>query len=153
MPETQSQASVSWNDQLWIGRTVAEVLSWSQVHGVEEVGMPDRVPEDLDVTHQQSPDGQREIMPGLMPVADLSQDLQFWPTHASQVLLDELAGLTEAGTPEFVQVAMVVGGMQRTYRAYVNSFVPGGTVGDKRMASLTCKIFERILPNPVLSEA
>ncbi|WP_406735892.1 hypothetical protein [Thioclava sp. GXIMD4215] len=153
MVETVSQADVSFNDQLWVGRLVGEVRTWTLILGVEEIGMPEKVPDSLDVTHQQSPGRSKEEKPGLLPSVDFSQSLQFWPEHASQILLDELYALTEAGTPEDVQVAFVVGGMQRTYRGYINGFTPSGTVGDKRMVSLGVKIFDRILPNPALPEA
>lgn len=147
---TQSQATVSLNDQLWIIRTTGTVTR-TQILGVETVGMPERTPEDVDVTHQQSPDRTRETIPGMMSAADYSQELQYWPDHASQTLLETLAGLTEAGTPELVQVAMVIGGTQRTYKAHVLSFTPTGTVGDKRMAALNFKIFGRVTPNPSLT--
>ena len=68
--------------------------------------------------------------------------------HASQELLDDLAALTEAGTPEYIRVEMKVGTIRRTYRGYVETFNPQGSVGDKRMATLTMKLFERVAPNP-----
>lgn len=151
--EVASQADISYQDELWIGRlSTGETPAWAytQILGVETVAMPEKVPEDQDVTHQQSPGRSRETRPGLMSVADMSQELQFWPEHASQIMLDDLAALTEAGEPEMVRVAMVVGELQRTYRCYVNTFIPTGTIGSKRMANLTLKVFEPITPDPVL---
>lgn len=150
MVETASQAEVAWNDELWIGPigSGTAITAWTQVLGVEEVGMPEKAPEDTDATHMQSPGRSRESIPGMLPVADFSQELQFWPEHASQVLLDELADLTEAGTPEHIRIEFNVGGLRRTYRGYVNAFNPTGTVGEVRMASVTFKIFERVSPNP-----
>ncbi|KFI24326.1 phage tail protein [Paenirhodobacter enshiensis] len=152
MTEVASQGDISYGDELWIGpvtgTTGGTVATWTQIYGVEEVGMPEKTPDDVDFTHQQSPGRSKETKPGLLAAADWSQDLQFWPAHASQILLDALATLTEAGTPEDVYFEFNVGGMRRTYRGYVNTFVPSGTVGDKRMAALSGKIFERISPNP-----
>lgn len=150
MVEIASQADVAWNDELWIGPVGAggTVTAWTQVLGVEEVAMPEKTPDDIEVTHMQSPGRSRESIPGLLAVADFSQELQFWDGHASQALLDSLAALTEAGNPEFIRVEMKVGSLRRTYRGYVETFNPQGSVGDKRMATLTMKLFERVTPNP-----
>lgn len=150
MVEVNSQADIGWQDELWIGRTANEVVTWTQILGVEEVSMPEKTPDDIDKTHMQSPGRSKETGPGMLAVADWSQDLQFWPEHPSHVMLDALAALTEAGTPEDVQIAFVVGGLQRTYRGYVNTYIPSGSVGEKRMVSLGCKIAARITPNPAL---
>ncbi len=146
--EVASQADIGWQDELWIGRTVAEVTTWTQILGVETLGTPERTPEEADVTHMQSPGRTRETIPGLLTSADWSQELQYWPAHESQELLETLAGLTETGEKEDVLVEFGVGGVRRTYRGYVNTFTPTSTVGEKRMATLGMKIFERITPNP-----
>lgn len=150
MVEVKSQADIAWQDELWIGRTANDVVTWTQIFGVEEVAMPEKTPDDIDTTHMQSPGRSKETAPGMLAVADWSQDLQFWPEDPSHVMLDALAALTEAGTPEDVQIAFVVGGLQRTYRGYVNTYIPSGSVGEKRMVSLGCKIAARITPNPAL---
>lgn len=152
MVEVASQVDISYQEELWIGRQTAGTgpFTYTQILGVETVAMPERTPDEIEVTHQQSPGRTREMIAGLMSAADYSQELQFWPEHASQVALMALADLTEAGTIEHVHISMVVGGIQRTYRGYVNNFIPSGTVGDKRMASVSFKIFERISPEPTL---
>lgn len=153
--EVASQVDISYQEELWVGRQTGDTgpFTYTQILGVETVGMPEKTPEDVDVTHQQSPGRSRETKPGLLAAADFSQDMQYWPDHASQQMLDTLAALTEAGTPEDIHVVMVVGGLQRTYRGYVNSYTPTGTVGEKRMAAVAFKVFERITPNPELPEA
>ena len=150
--ELASQADVSWQDELWIGRQTGGTgpFTYTQVFGVETVGMPEKTPDDIDVTHQQSPGRSRETIPGLLSAAEFSQELQFWPAHSSQIALDALASLSEAGTPEDIHVVMVVGGLQRAYRAHVTSFTPSGTVGDKRMSTCAFKVFERITTAPTL---
>ncbi|RDW14432.1 phage tail tube protein [Paracoccus thiocyanatus] len=150
MTELASQAEVAWDDELWIGPLAPDgtVEEWTQIFGIEELNAPERTPDDVDVTHMQSPGRSRETIPGLMSAADWSQDLQYWPTHASQVLLDTLAGLTETGQHEDVLIEFNVGGIRRTYRGYVNAFTPQGSVGEKRMVTLAMKIFERRTANP-----
>lgn len=148
--EIPSQAEIGYQDELWIGRTPTGggEETWLQILGIESLNTPEKTPEDVDVTHMQSPGRTRETIPGLLASADWSQDLQYWPGHASQVLLEELAGLTEDGDREDIHVEFIVGGIRRTYRGYVNAFTPQSSVGEKRMATLSMKIFERVTPDP-----
>lgn len=148
MVEVATQARISYQDEIWIGRGIEGSPDWTQVLGIETVGMPEKTPEEVDATHQQSPGRTRETIPGLLTSADMTQEMQHWPEDPSQILLDDLAALTEAGTKEDVYVEFVVGGLRRTYRGYVNTFIPSGTVGDKRMATLGLKLFERLPTNP-----
>jgi len=148
MVEVASQVGLGYQDELWIGRTAAETTTWTQILGIETINVPEKTPEEIDVTHMQSPGRTRETIPGLMAAADWSQEIQYWPENTSQVLLETLAGLTETGAQEDVMVEFVVGGIRRTYRGYVNQFTPQSSVGEKRMATLAMKIFERVTPNP-----
>lgn len=148
MVEIASQVGLGYQDELWIGRTADEDTTWTQILGIETINTPEKTPEEIDVTHMQSPGRTRETIPGLLAAADWSQEIQYWPDHASQELLETLAGLTETGEHEDVMVEFVVGGIRRTYRGYVNQFTPQSSVGEKRMATLAMKIFERITPDP-----
>lgn len=157
MPERRSQADVSWNDQLYVGRFDAggTTATFTQIYGLETLPMPEKAPEDQDVTHQQSPGRSRETKPGLMAVSDYTIEKQLWATEEGgeildegDALLDELATLTEAGTEEHILVEMVVAGIRRTYRAYVNAYTPTGVVGEKRMVNVAFKVFNRVTPNP-----
>lgn len=150
--EVPSQADIGYQDEMWIGPVTGgsgtTVGDWTQILGVETVGMPEKTPEDIDVTHMQSPGRSRETIPGLLPVGDMSQEMQYWPNDPGQMLVDELATLTEAGEREEVLVEMVVGGLRRTYRAYITSYTPSGTIGAKRMVTMAGKLFERLTTNP-----
>ncbi|WP_294932425.1 phage tail tube protein [uncultured Paracoccus sp.] len=152
--EVASQVGIGWQDELWIGRSASGggSTTWTQILGIETIDAPEKVPEDIDVTHMQSPGRTRETIPGLLAAADWSQELQYWPDHASQQLLDTLAALNETGEKEDVMVEFVVGGIRRTYRGYVNHFTPQSSVGEKRMATLSMKIFNRISPDPRVPE-
>lgn len=151
MVEVASQVGIGWQDELWIGRSASGgggTVTWTQILGIETINAPEKVPEDIDVTHMQSPGRTRETIPGLLAAADWSQEVQYWPEHASQTLLDTLAALNETGEKEDVMVEFVVGGIRRTYRGYVSHFTPQSSAGEKRMATLAMKIFERVTPNP-----
>jgi len=81
-----------------------------------------------------------------------SQEKQFWPADPGDVILEALAVLTAAGTREIVLIEFNIDpagtSARRTYRGYVNSYNPSGTVGDKSMASLAVKILDRQATNP-----
>lgn len=151
MPQTAFAGDIAYDWELWIGRTVAEVTTWTQIFGFEDLPFPDQVPEDVDVTHMQSPGRTRETIPGLLPVADWSQEKQLWADSAGDTLLETLAALTAAGTREDVLFEFNIDpagdSLRRTYRGYVNSFIPTGTVGDKAMASVSIKILDRQATN------
>jgi len=156
MPQTAFAGDIAYDWELWIGRTAiveaVPVTTWTQILGFESLPFPDQTPEDVDVTHMQSPGRTRETMPGLLAVADWSQDKQLWPGSLGDILLDDLAGLTEAGTKEDVLLEFNIDpagtGIRRTYRGYVNNYLPTGTVGDKALGTLSVKIMERQATNP-----
>lgn len=151
MPTAASQADLAYNWELWIGRTVAMTTTWTQIFGFEALPFPEQVPEDIDVTHINSPGRTRETIPGLIPVVDWSQEKQLWGDDGD-TLLEELAELTAAGTRETVQIEFNIDpagtGIRRTYRAYVNQFTPTGSVGEKAMATVDFKILDRQATNP-----
>lgn len=149
--EVPSQADIGYQDEMWIGRYPTPGSGtpvFTQILGVETVAMPEKVPEDIDTTHMQSPGRSRESAPGLLAIGDLSQEMQFWPEDPGQIIVDELATLTEAGDREDIVLEMVVGGMRRSYRSYINSYTPTASIGAKRMANMSAKVFERLATNP-----
>jgi hypothetical protein len=156
MSQTESQADIAYDWELWIGRTemVAEepVITWTQIFGFEGLPFPEQTPEDIDVTHMQSPGRTRETRPGLLPVVDWAQEKQLWDDDDGDVLLEELAALTEAGNKENVLFEFNLdpdgSSIRRTYQGYVNTYTPTGTVGDKAMANLSVKIMARQPTNP-----
>lgn len=146
MVEVASKAKIAYQYELWIGPIGAgtTVTEWTQVLGFETLNLPTKMPEDIDVTHMQSKGHTRETIPGLLPVGELSQEMQFWDDDPGQLLLIELADLNETGVREDVLIEMNVGGIRRTYRSNISAFTVGGTVGAKAMATLDAKMFERV---------
>lgn len=147
MGQEQFAGSIAYDWELWIGRGATGAEVWTQIKGFESLPFPEQVPEDEDVTHMQSPNNTKETIPGMLPVAEWSQEKQLWAEHDGDILLEELAGLTAAGTKEDVlfEFNMKPAGtaIRRTYRGYVNSYTPTGSVGGKAMASFSAKILDR----------
>lgn len=147
MPQTAFAGDIAYDWELWIGRTAGETTTWTQIFGFESLPFPEQLPEEIDVTHLQSPGRTRETIPGLLPAADWSQDKQLWQGDAGDTLLETLAALSAAGTKEDVLMEFNIDpdgtSIRRTYRGYVNNFTPTGSVGDKAMATVNFKILER----------
>lgn len=152
---TASQAKVSYNDQMWIGRTDEGVTTWTQILGLEPLPFPEQIPEEIDVTHQQSPGRTRETIPGLLPVVSASVEKQMWIGHAGDTLLITLADLTAAGTPEDVLVEFMVdhatAPLRRTYRSHVKAYTPTPSVGEKRMVTVAIDIFNKVANSRVIA--
>lgn len=154
MAQAAFAGDVAYDWELWIGRETtpgADDHTFTQIYGFESLPFPEQVPEDIDVTHLQSPARTRETIPGLLPVADWSQEKQYWSGNAGDVILEALSTLTAAGTKEDVLFEFNIDpagtSARRTYRGYVNSYTPTGTVGDKAMANLSVKILDRQATN------
>jgi len=144
MPEALSQVDIGYGTVIRVGR--GETPTWTQIMGGEQAGVPSQPPEDIDVTHFQSPGRTRETMPGLKPVADFDLELQYWPDSDTDVLLMELADLTSAGEREIVLLEITPnGGQTWTFQAYLNAYVPSMAVGDKQMVTARWKVMARIL--------
>ena len=150
MAQKGFEGEIAYDWELWIGRedeTTPGTYNFTQVFGFESLPFPDQVPEDTDVTHMQSPGRARETTPGLLPVGDWAQEKQYWAADPGNALLEELADLTAAGTKEDVLIEFNIDpagtSARRTYRGYINSYTPTGSVGDKAMANLAIKIMDR----------
>ena len=139
---------IAYQWEMWIGRDELGdgTYEWTQIFGFSDLPWPQQVPEDQDATHMQSPGRTRETIPGLLPVADWSSDKQLWGDEGD-TLLETLAKKTADGDREIVLIEFndipEGGDFRRTYRGYINSFTPTGTVGDIAQVTLDIKILDR----------
>lgn len=154
MTQRAFEGDIAYDWELWIGRQATPGTGdheWTQIYGFVDLPYPEQVPEEVDVTHMQSPGRTRETIPGMLPVADWSQDKQLWPDNEGDELLEELSDLTADGEKENILVEFNVDpdgtAIRRTYAGYVNSYTPNGTVGDVAMANLSMKIMARQADN------
>lgn len=154
MAQKAFAGDIAYDWELWIGREdeiTPGTYNFTQIFGFENLPFPEQVPEDVDVTHMQSPGRTRETIPGLLPVADWTQEKQLWAGDAGDTMLETLSALTAAGTKEDVLIEFNIDpagtSIRRTYRGYINSYTPTGTVGDKSMGNLAVKILDRQATN------
>lgn len=143
MPEQLSQVDIGYGTVVRVGRGATP--TWTQIMGGETAGIPSQPPEDIDVTHFQSPGRTRETKPGLKPVADYTLELQYWPGSDTDVLLKELADLTAQGEREIVLLEITPnGGSTWTFMSYLNEYVPSSSVAEKQMVSANWKVQARV---------
>ena len=93
-----SLVDIGYGTKIRIGRGGGP--AWTNIMGAEKASVPSQPPEDIDVTHFESPGRTRETMPGMKGVADYGLELQYWTGSPTDVLLQELSDLTGAGTRE-----------------------------------------------------
>lgn len=144
MPEQLSQVDIGHGTVIRIGRGGGP--TWTQIMGGETASVPSQPPNDVPASHFQSPNRTDETIPGMKPIADYALQLQYWPGSATDILLSELADLTAAGTREIVIYEITPnGGRTMQYMAYVNSYVPSSSVGEKQMVDVQIKVMARII--------
>jgi len=144
MPEQFSLVDIGYGTKIRIGRGAGP--DWTDIMGGEKASVPSQPPDDVDVTHFNSPGGTKETMPGMKAVADYGLELQYWPTSPTHALLQELADLTSAGTRELVLLEITPsGGTAVTYQCYVNEYVPSMSVAEKQMVTASFKVMGRVI--------
>ncbi|WP_404861863.1 hypothetical protein [Georhizobium sp. MAB10] len=143
MPEQNSLVDIGYGSVIRVGRGATP--EWTQLMGLETVTVPSQPPEDVDVTHQQSPGRTRETKPGMKPVADYALEMQYWPGSDTDVLLTELDELTVQGNREIVLLEITPnGGATWTFQAYLNEYIPSSPLGEKQMVTANWKVMARV---------
>lgn len=144
MPEQTSQVDIGYGSVVRVGRGASPAV-FTQLMGLETVTVPSQPPEDVDVTHQQSPGRTRETIPGLKPVADYALEMQYWPGSDTDTLLVELDEKTAQGNREIVLLEITPnGGATWTFMAYLNEYVPTSPLGEKQMVTANWKVMARV---------
>ena len=101
---------------------VGEVPDWTKLVGIEEFDFPDQTPDDIDVTHLESPGDTEESINGMKKAVDWDLNLQYAPNSDTDVLL---TGLVASGE-DFLLEIKAVGATARKWAAYVKSYRPTG---------------------------
>ncbi|MDF1801724.1 phage tail tube protein [Thalassovita sp.] len=137
---SSSGAVRGYGSTVRIGR--GETPAWTKLTGVEEFDFPDQTPDDVPVTHLESPSDTEEGIPGMKKLAAWSLNMHYVPGNASDVLLMALADTREAVLLELTAVG--AGAVQ--YAAYVKSWRPTGIKGtDKMMAELSMTVMAKVV--------
>lgn len=123
-----------------IGR--GAIPSWTELEKVGDVEFPTIEYEEIDVTHQQSANRQKEFIRGLADWGDFSVPMKFVPGSVTDDLLLELLDsgetvkirITVPATTPFVE----------TYSGYLKSYGRTLPVGDAMEAEATFRINAKV---------
>ncbi len=111
---------------------VGEVPTFTTIVGVEEFDMPDQTPDDIDVTHLNSPGDTEESIPGMKKAVDWDLNIQYAPGSDTDVLLTSLRVSGE----DFLLEIKAVGAEARTWAAYVKNYRATGINAKGKMMSV-----------------
>lgn len=123
-PAPSIQTVLSHGAQAFVWR--GETLTVTEILGLQNVDFPDRMPVDLDMTHQGSPGLTEENRPGLMPAVDWTLDFLLAKGSAGDTALTALNSRSATtGDKELHVVGASIDGVQRAFFAYLKDYRPG----------------------------
>ena len=115
---------------------------WTTLAGVQDLTGPELSTEDVQVTHQESPDAHHEHIPGLRDSGTVTCDVVYTPqspAHGNQP-----GGLAYEWRSRTVRDWRIVwpdsGGTTWTFRGYVSGFSPSAPLAEALTASVTIRI-------------
>lgn len=117
--------------------------SYTDVAEVTNIGGPSLSSDTAETTHHASTDAWKEFVATLIDGGEVSIDVNFLPTNATQA--DNAAGsIIYALINRSVYYYKIIwpdsGSTEWSFQALVTNFEPGASVGDKLSASITFKI-------------
>ncbi|CUH66814.1 hypothetical protein TG4357_02655 [Thalassovita gelatinovora] len=125
-----------------IGR--GETPAWTKLVGVEEFDFPDQTPDDIDVTHLESPGDTEEVMPGMNKASSWKINVHHVPGGDTETLLADLA---ETKEHIILEINVVGAAVAKQFVAYVNSYRPTGIKSkDKMMAEVSLAVMAKVDP-------
>ncbi|WP_127109929.1 hypothetical protein [Pararhodobacter zhoushanensis] len=130
-PALSIASMLAHGSALRVGR--GETPDWIIITGLQNVEWPDRMPADLDVTHQASPGATEENRPGLLPAVDWTQEMLLDAGSDGDTALTELNVRDGAtGDKELHLVEITVGTgvnkKQLTCMGYLKDYKPVGAL-------------------------
>ncbi|MCW1934538.1 phage tail protein [Pararhodobacter zhoushanensis] len=146
-PATSIAAALSHGSTLRVGR--GETPSWTSMKGLQNVEWPDRMPADLDVTHQASPGATEENKPGLLPAVDWTQEMLLDAGSDGDTALTELnVRDSTTGEKELHLVEITVGTgvnkKQVTCMGYLKDYKPVGALKGVIMMRATWRLMATV---------
>lgn len=90
--------------------------------------------DSIDASHEQSPDGTREFIPGLADAGEVSADIHYVPTGTAEEQLYAMLRTTQECRNVFPSGAYV------DYNAFITGMEPDTPIDDKMVMSVTWKV-------------
>lgn len=107
---------------------------WTTIGEQANVTPPGVSVDSVDGTHQQSPDGHREFIPGLADAGEVSGEIHYVPTGAAEEQLYSFLRTTQECRNVFPSGAYV------EYNAFITEMSPETPIDDKMVMSMTWKV-------------
>lgn len=130
---------IGYGASLKVGATTAAITATVTLAGITSCPPPPFSRDSVDVTHMGSPNGVREFIPGLADFGEISLELNWIPSSATDDVFRELQGEMDARLFEisFTQVTPTV---TCSFRAFLTGYEAGVPMEDKMTASVTLKV-------------
>lgn len=122
-----------------IGR--GETPTWTKLVGVGDISFPEAVSDEIETTHMESPNGEKEYIGGLTDNGEMTIPLHWVPTSESDVCLSEIRAsreivILEVTTPDAAP---------EQYACFCKAYKRTAPVNDKRQAEATFRISGRVV--------
>jgi len=129
------------NAQLGFGTTlqrgdVGAATNFAVIGEQKDIGGPNRERNDVDATHQQSPNRTKEYIPGLSEPGEVSLDLQLNETDGVRELIE---ADMDSSVTRYWRVVYPSGGYY-TFRGYIKSTEENSPVEDIQTTNLVVKV-------------
>lgn len=109
---------------------------YDQIGEVTDITAPNQQIEDIDVTHHASPGRTREYIAGLNEPGEMSVEINWIPSDASDVIIQTLK---TNGTKRNMRITWP-NAVTWTFLGYVKGFEPGNPIDGKLAATVTVKV-------------
>lgn len=113
-------------------------VEWFALKGVEDVNFPNAQTGEIEVTHMDSPNGDKEFIPGLNDNGEVAVTTHWVPGSEQDVLI-----LAIRAARELVQLRFTPPGTNatpETYAAFPKGYERVAPVGDKMTSTITFRI-------------
>ncbi|AGY32416.1 hypothetical protein GQF56_07260 [Rhodobacter sphaeroides] len=113
--------------------------TWTELAYVTDITLPEFTRDKIEVTHQKSPSGKKEYIPGLGEFSDMTAAMHYVPGSATDDLLLELQ---DSGETVKVRVTLKGedGPVVSTYSGFMQGYSRNIPVGDVMEAEATFSI-------------
>jgi len=112
--------------------------SFTIVAEITAINGPGLSLEFLDITHMQSDDEYREVLPSFKDAGEISLDLNFVPSDSTQQ--DLMTDFNNRTKRNFKIIFPDAGNTTWSFSGYVTGYSISGSVGDKWSGSITIKV-------------
>lgn len=135
----RTSARLGYGTLLQVGNSTDGASStYSTIAEVRDITLPQRTLEMLDATHQESPDGYQEFIPGLKDGGEITFEVNWLPDNTGQAgLVTDFENRTRR---DFKIIESNTSASYWTFTAYVSKIAPEAPVQGVARASFSLRI-------------